>query len=92
MTLPTRSCRAPPLAPPGGFQQNAPERWGIFIAGNCLSPGAGSGKTYRLTEKLAEALKGGLDPEEVLATTFTNKAAAELTERVRTSLLGRGEW
>lgn len=57
-----------------------------------ISASAGSGKTYRLTEKLAEALKGGLDPEEVLATTFTNKAAAELTERVRTSLLGRGEW
>jgi ATP-dependent helicase/nuclease subunit A len=57
-----------------------------------VSASAGSGKTYRLTEELAEALKGGLEPEEVLATTFTNKAAAELTERVRTSLLERGEW
>jgi hypothetical protein len=57
-----------------------------------ISASAGSGKTYRLTEKLAEALNGGLDPERVLATTFTNKAAAELTERVRTSLLGQGEW
>jgi len=57
-----------------------------------ISASAGSGKTYRLTEKLAEALNGGLDPERVLATTFTNKAAAELTERVRTSLLSQGEW
>ena len=57
-----------------------------------ISASAGSGKTYRLTEKLAEALNGGLDPERVLATTFTHKAAAELTERVRTSLLGQGEW
>jgi ATP-dependent helicase/nuclease subunit A len=57
-----------------------------------ISASAGSGKTYRLTEELAEALRGGLEPEEVLATTFTNKAAAELTERVRTSLLEKGEW
>ncbi|RJR55295.1 MAG: DNA helicase UvrD [Desulfobacteraceae bacterium] len=57
-----------------------------------ISASAGSGKTYRLIEKLAEALNSGLDPEGVLATTFTNKAAAELTERVRTSLLGQREW
>lgn len=57
-----------------------------------ISASAGSGKTYRLTEKLAEALQSGVEPEEVLATTFTNKAAAELTERVRTKLLEKGEW
>ena len=59
---------------------------------NLISASAGSGKTYRLTEKLAEALQQGIEPEEILATTFTNKAAAELQERARLSLLNQGEW
>lgn len=59
---------------------------------NLISASAGSGKTYKLTEKLAEALRQGIEPEEILATTFTNKAAAELQERARLSLLNRGEW
>ncbi|MBM4275176.1 MAG: DNA helicase UvrD [Deltaproteobacteria bacterium] len=57
-----------------------------------ISASAGSGKTYRLTGKLAEALQHGVEPEEVLATTFTNKAAVELQERARLSLLAKGEW
>lgn len=59
---------------------------------NLISASAGSGKTYRLTEKLAEALRQGIEPEEILATTFTNKAAAELQERARLSLLNKDEW
>lgn len=56
-----------------------------------LSAGAGSGKTYRLTEILYEKLSGGaVSPAGVIATTFTRKAAAELRERVRTALLGKG--
>jgi len=55
-----------------------------------ISAGAGSGKTYRLTEELVEAIRGGVRPEGIIATTFTSKAAAELKERVTIKLLEEG--
>ncbi len=56
-----------------------------------ISAGAGSGKTYRLTQVLHQELKQGVNPAGVIATTFTRKAAAELRERVRGHLLKEGE-
>jgi ATP-dependent helicase/nuclease subunit A len=56
-----------------------------------ISAGAGSGKTYRLTEELEKALtEGRATPAGVLGTTFTNKAANELREKVRQRLIGSG--
>jgi ATP-dependent helicase/nuclease subunit A len=56
-----------------------------------ISAGAGSGKTYRLTQILHEKLTAGdLRPAGVIATTFTKKAAAELRGRVRSHLLRQG--
>ena len=56
-----------------------------------ISAGAGSGKTYKLTETLAQALESGsARPHAILATTFTVKAATELRERARSWLLDRG--
>lgn len=56
-----------------------------------ISAGAGSGKTFRLTQILHEKLAaGGLRPAGVIATTFTKKAATELRERVRSHLLKQG--
>ena len=43
---------------------------------------AGSGKTFTVANKIAEAVKNGLKPEEVLCLTFTVKGAEELKEDV----------
>jgi ATP-dependent helicase/nuclease subunit A len=55
-----------------------------------ISAGAGSGKTYRLTEELERALQNGVSPAGVIGTTFTVKAAGELNDRVRERLIRGG--
>jgi len=52
--------------------------------------GPGSGKTAVLTRRAAALISAGVDPRAILAVTFTNKAAAQLRERLATLLAGQG--
>lgn len=59
-----------------------------------ISAGAGSGKTFTLTQRIAAALadpaSGVDDIDQICAITFTRKAAAELKGRVRSTLRAQG--
>lgn len=62
----------------------------IESRGNTIvSASAGSGKTSVMIEKLVNSVVDGVDLDDVLAVTFTKKAAAQIKEKLRSALIAR---
>src|ERR1700761_2671039 len=58
-------------------------------ASSFVSANAGSGKTHVLVQRVIRLLLSGVPPEKILCITFTKAAAANMAERVFTTL---GHW
>src|SRR5215468_7678633 len=79
--------KAPRVIPPP--VRDAQARASDPAASAFVSANAGSGKTHVLVQRVIRLLLSGVPPEKILCLTFTKAAAANMAERVFTTL---GHW
>ena len=88
----TPAATAPPAAPARRFTPEQRAAVGDRDGSSLLAAGAGSGKTAVMVERFVEAVRlDGVAVGAILALTFTEKAAAELRERIRRRFTELGE-
>lgn len=77
-----------------GFRPTPDQRRAIDTAAAkyIVSAAAGSGKTSTLTETYMSQIRLGIDPDQILAVTFTRKAAAEMRGRIVQALRAEGRF
>ena len=69
------------------MSETAEQLRAIAARGNVIVPAsAGSGKTFVMVRRYVELVKEGADVRRMLAVTFTNKAAAQMRDRIRRAL------
>ena len=55
-----------------------------------INAGAGSGKTYRLTEMFCDLVEKGAKPSQFILTTYTKAAADEFRSKIKSRLIEKG--
>ncbi len=76
----------------GTMSETQQQRDAIAARGKVIvSASAGSGKTHVMVRRFVDLVAGGEDVGRMLAVTFTNKASAQMREKIRKSLLERAE-
>src|SRR5262245_49489001 len=77
----------------GNFEIPLARKYMSFDRNTVVWASAGTGKTRKLVDVYLDLLQQGVDPMRIVAVTFTEKAAAEMRDRIRAALYVKpGQW